>query len=256
MPVLALVGADPGWRAALRRSLPGAIGIRSCRDVDAVVALLRRELVDAVLLRIRGADWTAHIPTLRDRYPRIPVFGFGALRADDARQLADGLEAGVEGLLVEGVDEPVAGELVAARAVSRRRERELADAPRLLRLVEDVQRRAWGVALAGAGRRLTTSDVARTVGTSREHLSREFGAGGAPNLKRVIDLARIACAADLLRNPGYDVRTCAGLLRFASPGHLSGTARRIAGVRPSTLGRLGPRGVLLRFLRGRTRSRI
>jgi AraC-like DNA-binding protein len=256
MPVLALVGADAGWRAALHRGLPTNIRIRSCRGADGVVALLYRELVDAVVLRVRGTDWTAPVPGLRDRFPRIPIFGYGPLRADDARQLADGLVAGVEGFLVEGVDEPVAGELVAARAASRQRERELADAPRLLRLVEAVQRRAWSVALAGAGQRLTTSDVARAVGTSREHLSREFAAGGAPNLKRVIDLARIACAADLLRNPGYDVGTCAGVLRFASPGHLSGTARRIAGTRPGALGRLGPRGVLLRFLRGRTRSRI
>jgi hypothetical protein len=32
---------------------------------------------------------------------------------------------------------------------------------------------------------------------TREHLSREFGAGER-SLKRVIDLARAACAADLL----------------------------------------------------------
>jgi len=256
MPLVAVEGAEAGWRAALRRGLPPTIRIRSCRDLDAVVTLLGRELVDAVVLRVRGAAWALPVPALRARFPGIPVFGCGVLRADQARQLADGAAAGVEGFLVEGVDEPVAGELVTARAASRRRERELGDAPRLLRLAEDVQRQAWGVALAGAGRRLTTGDVARAVGTSREHLSREFAAGGAPNLKRVIDLARIACAADLLRNPGYDVRTCARVLRFASPGHLSSTARRIAGLRPSGLGRLGPRGVLLRFLRGRTRSRI
>jgi AraC-like DNA-binding protein len=256
MPLLAVEDADAAWRAALRRSLPVTIRLRSCRDRDAVIGLLRRELVDAVVLRVRGAGWAAPVPPLRDRFPRIPVFGYGVVRADDARLLADGVEAGVAGFLVEGVDEPVAGELVAAQAASRQREHELADAPRLLRLAEDVQRKAWRVALAGAGRRLTTSDVARALGTSREHLSREFAAGGAPNLKRVIDLARIACAADLLRNPGYDVRTCAAVLRFASAGHLAGTARRITGTPPAALGRLGPRGVLARFLRGRTRSRI
>lgn len=256
MPLLAVEGPDAGWRAALRRGLPATIRIRSCRDREGVLSLLRRELVDAVVLRARGAGWTAPVPALRDRFPSIPVFGYGVLRADDARLLADGMTAGVAGFLVEGVDEPVAGELVAARAASRQREQELGDAPRLLRLVEDVQRRAWGVVLAGAGQRLTTSDVARMLGTSREHLSREFAAGGAPNLKRVIDLARVACAADLLRNPGYDVQTCAAVLRFASAGHLAGTARRIAGAQPGALGRIGPRGVLLRFLRGRTRSRI
>lgn len=256
MPLVAMEGADAAWRAAIRRGLPPTMRTRSCRDVSAVLTLLRRELVDAVVLRMRGAHWTEPVPALRARFPGIPVFGYGVLRADDARLAAAGVAAGVEGFLVEGVDEPVAGELVAARAASRQREHALADAPRLLRLAEAVQRRAWAVALANAGRRLTTSDVARAVGTSREHLSREFAAGGAPNLKRVIDLARVACAADLLRNPGYDVQTCAHVLRFASPGHLASTARRIAGLQPSDLGRLGPRGVLQRFLRGRTRSRM
>jgi transcriptional regulator GlxA family with amidase domain len=184
------------------------------------------------------------------------VFGYGPFRADDGVRLAEAGAAGLAGVLVEGVDEPVAGDLVYARAASRERARELADAPRLLRLGEALQERVWQIALAAAGARLTTSDLARAVGTSREHLSREFAAGGAPNLKRVIDLARVACAADLLRNPGYTVRGCAVLLGFASAGHLANASRRIAGAAPGELGRLGPRGVLGRFLRGRTRSRM
>jgi AraC-like DNA-binding protein len=256
MPVIGVVGPEAGWRAALRRGLPAEVGVRACRSMTAVEALLRRELVDAIVLRVRDPDWVAGAPSLRARFPGIPLFACGPVRADDGRMLAAALAAGVETVLVEGVDEPVAGELVAVRTASRQRRRELGDAPRLLRLSETVQQRAWNVALGGAGRRLTTSDVARMLGTSREHLSREFAAGGAPNLKRVIDLARVACAADLLRNPGYDVGACARVLRFASAGHLAATARRITGASARSLDRLGPRGVLLRFLRGRTRSRI
>ena len=81
-------------------------------------------------------------------------------------------------------------------------------------------------------------------------------AGGAPNLKRVIDLARTACAADLLGNPGYTVRAVVNILGYASPSHLAGAARRVAGVVPHELRDLGPRGVLGRFVRGRTRSRL
>jgi len=254
--VVAVVGAGRSLRMALQSGLPPAVRVRSCRSLERLQALLAEALVDAVVLRARGGDWLAPVPDLRLRFPRIPVFGYGAFRPDDATQLAAAAAAGVDGVLVEGVDEPVAGDLVYARAASRERARELAEAPRLLRLSESLQRRVWEIALAGAGSRLTTSDLARAVGASREHLSREFAAGGAPNLKRVIDLARIACAADLLRNPGYSVRVCAAILVFASPGHLAGASRRIAGVAPSELGRLGPRGVLGRFLRGRTRSRI
>ena len=63
--------------------------------------------------------------------------------------------------------------------------------------------------------------LAERLEVSREHLSRQFGAGGAPNLKRVIDLTRIACAAQLLENPGYSVPTVVRLLHFASSSHLS-----------------------------------
>ena len=57
--------------------------------------------------------------------------------------------------------------------------------------------------------------------------------GRAPNLKRVIDLTRIACAAQMLQNPGYGIPTVVRLLHFASSSHLSSTARRIANV-PTT----------------------
>jgi AraC-like DNA-binding protein len=91
---------------------------------------------------------------------------------------------------------------------------------------------------------------------SREHLSRQFGAGGAPNLKRVIDLTRVACAAQLLANPGYSVPIVVRVLHFASSSHLSSTSRRIANVPTRGLGELGPAGVLQAFVKGNTRSRL
>ena len=256
MAVVALVGGDAALGSVLRRGLPATTRTRLCRSTAQVSTLLERELVDAVVLRARHARWNTAIPEFRERFPRIPVFGLGPFRPDDGRTLAAALAAGVQAFLVEGVDESVVGEFLAARTASRQRERELADAPRLLRLSEELQQRAWREVLGRAARRTTTTELARALGTSREHLSREFAAGGAPNLKRVIDLARITCAADLLRNPGYDIPAVARILKFSAAGHLNGTARRIAGVAASELARLGPRGVLLRFLRGRTRSRM
>lgn len=256
MPIVAVLGGNAALRAAVRRGLSPSARVRSCRTPEAVDALLVRDLVDAVVLRMRGTAWLGPVGDWRARYPQIPVLGYGGVRADDGALVAEAVAAGVQTVLVEGVDEPVAGDLVAARSASRRRAHELAEAPRLLRLTETLQRDAWAVVIDRVGTRLTTADVARALRTSREHLSREFAAGGAPNLKRVIDLARVACAADLLRNPGYDAAAVARILRFASSPHLAVTTRRIAGVPPADLGRLGPRGVLQRFLRGRTRSRI
>jgi hypothetical protein len=46
------------------------------------------------------------------------------------------------------------------------------------------------------------------------------------------------------------------LLHFTSSSHLAGTARRITGAPPTALPEFGPRGVLLAFARGKTRSRV
>lgn len=255
MSVVPTVGVNAPQRAAMRRGLPRHVRVRACRSFAAARTLLRRDLADAVVVGL-APGWLMEAASLAADFPAIPVFAFGPFRPDDGQTLAACGDAGLGGVLVEGVDEPVAGELITARSAGRRRGRQLADGPRLLRLTEPIQRAAWDEALARVGVRTTTADIARALRRSREHLSREFAAGGAPNLKRVIDLARTACAADLLASPGYDDEAVARILRFSSPGHFAATARRIAGVAPAELAQLGPRGVLQHFLRGRTRSRI
>jgi AraC-like DNA-binding protein len=254
MPIVPVVHPDAAMRRWLRLGLPRPVRIRTCRTVSDARALLQRAVPDAVVVDVSGDALEPALRLAAD-YPRVPVFAFSAFRPDDGDVL-DRCRRGLAGVLVAGVDEAAAGELIARRTASRLRERELADGPRLLRLTEPIQRRAWTEVLARADARPTTSDIARAVRRSREYLSREFAAGGAPNLKRVIDLARVACAADLLGNPGYGAGAVATILGFSSGGHFAAAARRIAGVPPAELGRLGPRGVLQRFLRGRTRSRI
>jgi AraC-like DNA-binding protein len=223
--------------------------------VGRVEAVLQRRLVDAVVVDVRNSA-SEETFALSQRYPRIPFFAMSAFRPDDAALIRSCRRAGLAGVLVEGVDDRAAGELIAANAASRRRRAELADAPRVLRLSEPIQLRAWEEVLTRVGARTTTSDIARALRRTREHLSREFGAGGAPNLKRVIDLVRTAWAADLLGNPGYTVAAVATILQFASPSHLADCAARVAGVRPRELVALGPKGVLGKFVRGRMRSRV
>jgi AraC-like DNA-binding protein len=256
MPVVAVVHPDAGTRRSLRRGLPRHVGLRACRTVGDARRLLQRMVADAVVVDVeRAAGGLESTLALAADYPRVPVFALSAFRPDDG-ELLDRCCRGLAGVLVAGVDDAAAGELVSRRGASRARERELADGPRLLRLTEPIQRRAWLEVLARVDAHPTTSDIARIVRRSREHLSREFAAGGAPNLKRVIDLARVACAADLLGNPGYAPATVSAVLGFSSVSRFQAAARRIAGAAPAELARLGPRGVLQRFLRGRTRSRI
>ena len=90
---------------------------------------------------------------------------------------------------------------------------------------------------------------------TREHLSRSFAADGAPNLKRIIDLVRIIAAAELAKNPGYDLRDVAAILEFASPSHLGSTVQRVIGAKPASLTRLRTVDLVERFVRGHGRSR-
>jgi AraC-like DNA-binding protein len=256
VPVVGILHPNAAFRRTVRRGLrPFRLRAAVCRTADALGLLFRREVVDAVILggTPGGPDRSA---PLLERYPRVPLFVAGTFRPGDGAALARYRHAGVRGILVDGVDDAAAAELVAVRTASRRRRAALGDAPRLLRLTEPIQRRAWEEVLFRVDARPATADIARALRVTREHLSREFGAGGAPNLKRVIDLVRVVCAADLLGNPGYDVPTVARVLRYSSPGHLGACAERVAGVATDELGTLPAAEVLARFVRGRTRSRL
>lgn len=244
-------------RREARRAVKGgypraAASVRLCNSLGAVERLLNQRLVDAVVVDVKAAPAALDLAA---RFPRIPMYAFSAFRPDDGALLDTCRRQGF-GVLVEGVDNAVAGEWVAARAAQRVRRGMLADAPRLLRLTDRLQLAVWDEVLRRVGLPTKTGQVAAALQVSREHLSREFGAGGAPNLKRVIDLARTACAADLLGNPGYTVGAVVRILGYASPSHLTAAARRVAGAGAQELRALGPGGVLARFVRGRTRSRL
>jgi AraC-like DNA-binding protein len=255
VPAIAALLESRAALTALRRTLPkGGPSVVTCRSPAALQRLLETRLVDAVVLAPNPALLTelAHI---RDRLPSVPVVAYAAFRPDDGELLLDCRRHAVASIAVEGVDDPIVGDLVLRASITAERRRALVDAPRMLRLTEPLQRAAWDVLLGEVERPMRTTTLAARLRISREHLSRQFGAGGAPNLKRVIDLTRIACAAQLLGNPGYAVGTVVRVLHFTSSHHLANTARRIANVPTGGLGALGPRGVLAAFVRGNTRSR-
>jgi AraC-like DNA-binding protein len=227
----------------------------SCRSIERVVEVIRRELVDAVVIDVRKVGVESVVGIVRD-HPGIPVFALSLFGPDDGCLIAECVAGGVRGVLVQGVDDSIVGEVLMSHSASRRRREQLAAAPDLLRLSEPLQRKAWNAVLDEVGHAMTTADIAASLGRTREYVSREFAAGGAPNLKRVIDLVRLAWAADLLKDPGYTVGIVSKILRFSSPSHLAGCAKRVAGVAPAQLANLGPAGVLQRFRRGRTRSRL
>ena len=240
-------------RAAFPRRKWKIITTRTAEELEAV---FRRELVDAALVDLGAPDedtWKA--AAFAAEFPSAPFFAIMPLRPSDTPAAARCAALGFVDLIVDGIDDNAARDLVSPHAFSTRFRNALGDPPQALGLTTPLQRSAWEVIIAHSGRPVTTRDLAKAVGLSREHLSRNFAKPGAPNLKRVIDLVRLVAAAELAKNPGHDIRDIARILDFASSSHLAVTAQRIFGTRPASLARLRTIDLIDRFAQGRTRSR-
>ncbi|MEX2109698.1 MAG: helix-turn-helix domain-containing protein [Gemmatimonadaceae bacterium] len=226
------------------------------RSPEEFEAVFRRLLVDAALIDFGVADdttWKA--ASFAQEFPSTPFFAMLPLRPSDAPTAARCSALGFIDMIVEGIDDNAARELVVPHAFTTRFREALSDPPQALGLSTPLQRATWQAIVSQAGRPVTTTELAKAVGLSREHLSRNFARPGAPNLKRVIDLVRLVAAAELAKNPGHDIRDIARILGFASSSHLAVTAQRIFGTRPASLARLRTTDLIDRFAQGRTRSR-
>ena len=219
-------------------------------------AAFRTVLVDAAIIDLGapGEDtWKA--ASLAAEFPSAPFFAVLPFRPSDTPAAARAISLGFVDMIVDGIDDNAARDLVVPHAFTTRFRQALAEPPHVLGLTTPLQRKAWDVIIASAGRPVTTRELATAVSLSREHLSRNFARPGAPNLKRVIDLVRLIAAAELAKNPGHDIRDIARILGFASSSHLAVTAQRIFGTRPASLARLRTTDLIDRFAQGRTRSR-
>lgn len=240
-------------RAAFPRRRARLVIVKTPDEMDAT---FRASLIDAAIVDLAGAsDDTWRAAAMAREFSSIPFFGLTALRASESPALAQCASLDFADVLVESVDDGVARELVLRHGFSTRFNTALSTPPAALGLGTVLQCAAWQGIVAWAGRPVRTQVLADTIGVTREHLSRTFSAAGAPNLKRVIDLVRLISAAELSKNPGYDVRDVAAILDFASSSHLSSTAQRVVGMKPASLSRLRAVDLIDRFTKGHGRSR-
>jgi AraC-like DNA-binding protein len=229
------------------------------RSPDSFEEAFRDTLVDAAVVDLGSvsatADETWRTARFAAEFPSVPFFGLLPLRASDGQALAQCIACEFSDVLVEGIDDAVARDLVTRQSFTTRFAHALQDPPPSLQLSSPLQVATWRSVVRRAGVGVRTDSLAEGMHVTREHLSRTFAANGGPNLKRVIDLVRLLAAAELAKNPGYDVRDVAKVLGFASPSHLSTTAQRIIGTKSASLSRLRSVDLIDRFARGHGRSR-
>jgi AraC-like DNA-binding protein len=257
LPFVAALVSRERARAAIRAALPRRRArLLLVRSGDELSETLRTTLTDAVIVDIgTNGEETDRALGLAREFPSMPFVGIAPLRGVDGPALAAAAAHDFADVVPEGIDDVVLRALLVPMMFSTRFAGALWNPPPALRLDAPLQQSAWRSVVARGGRPIRTSELAATLGVTREHLSRSFAAAGAPNLKRVIDLVRLLAAAELSKNPGYDVRDVARVLGFASASHLSSTAQRIVGTKPASLARLRAVDLVDRFGQGRGRSR-
>jgi AraC-like DNA-binding protein len=240
-------------KTAFPRRKTRVVLTRTAQDFEAA---FRTNLVDAAIVDVGGAQedtWRA--AAFAREFPTVPFFGLAPLRVAEGPALAQCVVYEFTDMLVDGIDDEAARDLVARASYTTRFAAALDEPPRTLTLDTPLQQAAWRFIVSHGGRPVRTSTLAQFLKVTREHLSRSFAAGGAPNLKRIIDLVRIVAAAELAKNPGYDLRDVATILEFASSSHLSSTAMRVIGTKPASLTRLRTVDLVERFVKGHGRSR-
>ena len=226
------------------------------RTAEEFAESFKLALIDAALVDFGAVtDETWNVSALAREFPSIPFLAVLPLRLSDGPILARCASLEFADLIVDGIDDAALRDLMLPHFYSVRFAHALAQPPEALNLDTDMQLQAWRYIVAHAGRPVQTAGLAESIGVTREHLSRTFSSAAAPNLKRVIDLVRLISAAELAKNPGYDTRDVAKVLGFASASHLSTTAQRVVGTRPTSLARLRTIDLIARFSKGRTRSR-
>lgn len=259
-PVPCVLTYAPRERArALVRSLFSRRHARiiAARGAEECLRTFRTSLVDLVLVDAGAASDTLwEVAALAHEFPSTPFIAVVPLRGADGPTLARCVALDFVDVIVEGVDDGAARELLLPYFFSSRFAVALDQPPPRLAFSTDVQRVTWRRIVAHTGRAVRTEELASGLGVTREHLSRRFAANGAPNLKRVIDLVRLIAAAELAKNPGYDIRDVSAVLGFASSSHLSSTAQRVVGTKPGSLSALRTVDLIERFVHGRGRSRV
>ena len=235
-------------RPAFPRRRAGRLVI--VRNASELGRAVRAELVDAVLLDVGAGEEAWHGASLAREVPGVPFLALAPLWPGDAQLLTRAVAAECVDVLTEGVDDMVLSALLQPHRFTMRFAEALHEPPARLGLTTELQHAVWRSVIGRTGRPTTTAMLAEYFHMSREHLSRSFSAGGSPTLKRVMDLVRICAAAELAKNPGYDVGDVSRLLGFASSSHLAATAQRLVGTRPSSLARLRTVDLVARFLGG------
>lgn len=235
-----MVGAlvwDASSRARLQDALRGQATARFCSRQQELITLLENNLASVVVLDTRDQEGNSTIGTvrhIRESFPSVPVVLYFSLAPDTSRDVLVFARAGVDQLVIKGVDD--------IRSSLRTALADAADHCSALTILSELEPAVPApvipmlrYCLQNSRRALTVEEVARALGVHRKTLVDRVSAAAMPTPSAVISWCRLLLAARLLEDPGRSVEQVALLLDFPSGTSMRNMMKRYTGLRPGEI---------------------
>jgi AraC-like DNA-binding protein len=232
-----MVGAlvwDSSSRARLQDALRGQATARFCARQQELITLLENNLASVVVLDMRdheGNSTLGAVRHIREAFPSVPVVLYCSLAPDTSRDVLEFARAGVNDLVLRGVDDlriTLRGAITAASdhcsARSLLKEFEPLVPANILPMLR--------YCLENGRRALTVEQVAEALGVHRKTLVDRLSTAGLPTPSAIIAWCRLLVSARLLEDPGRSVEQVALLLDFPSGTSMRNMVKRYTGLRP------------------------
>jgi AraC-like DNA-binding protein len=232
--IVAVLVREMAARARIQDALRGYAAVRTCDQQDELIALVTEGLVGVVVVDVRdrtGAPTIAMVRTIRDGFPSVPVVAYCALTPDSSRDILALARAGVNDLILRGVDDVgVALRSVIATAQEHCGAKHVLEtiAPLVPPSVVPFLR----YSLEHARQAVTVADAASALGVHRKTLVDRLATAGLPTPSAMIAWCRLTLAAQMLEDPARSVEQIALLLDFSSGASLRNMLKRYTGLSP------------------------
>lgn len=235
MATIAAMLPDPTALQRLHAAVHGEHTVLHCASWEALEAACQEDNVSLAILDL-FAEGRAHFDVIRRlkmRAERLTLVAYVSVTPERARDLFDAGRAGLDGLLIAGLDDtPQALRAVLERAEARGVAQLIR--PRVAHL-PTAARDAIMVAVTRAHLRLTGQRLAEICGTTKRSLLNALADAHCPAPQKLITWGRLIVAAQMLEDERRTADGVARMLDFPSGSAFRNTCQRYLGATPQEI---------------------
>ena len=249
--IVAVLLREAAACARVQEALRGYAAVRLCEKPEELLTLVAEGLAAVVVMDLRDRTGQPTLPTvhaIRERFPSVPIVAYVHLGPDTSRDILALARAGVNDLILRGVDDVgVALRSAITTAQDHCAARDVLGA--LGTLVPQNLVPFLTYCLEHGRRAISVPEAAAALWVHRKTLVDRLAAAGFPTPSAMIAWCRLILAARLLEDPGRSVEQVALLLDFPSGAALRNMLKRYTGLAPGEIRENGGMRCVLHVLR-------